>query len=147
MPKRKIAPILEPSKRKNVSLSENEIREMIKSGMEKPDVEARLQKEKKLEGTINIWQWKRLKASRNEPQEIIPTQQYRTRKNLVTEDFKAECVEIFRKKSKTSALGLDGLILVCKQVQKLEKYRTNSEVQKLTFVDVLRTRWLKIVDS
>ena len=112
MPKRKIARTLEPSKRKNVSLPKsvkNEIREMIKAGMDKAEVEAKLRKEKKIEGSINCWQWKRLKASRNERQEILPTQQYRTKKNVLTEDFKAECVEIFREKSKQSALGIDGL--------------------------------------
>ena len=72
------------------------------------------------------------KARRNERQEILPTQQYRTKKNVLTEDFKAECVEIFREKSKQSALGIDGLMLVCRQVQKFEKYSANSEVQKLS---------------
>ena len=42
-------------------------------------------------------------------------------------------MENFRKKSETSALGLDGLILVCQQVQKFEKYSANSQVQKLAF--------------
>mgnify|MGYP003333493217 CR=1 FL=1 len=95
MPKRKIAPTLGPNKRKNVAISKavkNEIREMIKAGLNKSQVEAQLQKEKKIEGGINITQWKRLSASRNQPQEIIATQQYRTKKNPSTEEFKAECV-------------------------------------------------------
>ena len=57
MPKRKKARILEPSKRKNVAIPKtvkNEIREMIKAGVGKNEVQARLQKEKKLEGGINI---------------------------------------------------------------------------------------------
>ena len=124
MPKRKKVRILEQNKRKNVAIPKsmkNEIREMIKSGLSKSDVEARLQKEKKLEGGINIYQWQRLRASKNQPEEILPTQQYRTIKNPALEDYKAECVQVFREKSKKSALGLDGLLLVCKQVQKLEK--------------------------
>ena len=134
MPKRKKVRILEQNKRKNVAIPKsmkNEIREMIKSGLSKSDVEARLQKEKKLEGGINIYQWQRLSASKNQPEEILPTQQYRTIKNPALEDYKAECVQVFREKSKKSALGLDGLLLVCKQVQKLEKYSENGEVQKL----------------
>ena len=50
MPKRKIAPTLGPNKRKNVAISiavKNEIREMIKAGLNKSQVESQLQKEKK----------------------------------------------------------------------------------------------------
>ena len=115
MPKRKIARSLEPSKRKNVAIPKavkNEIREMIKKGLKKSEVEARLQKEKKIEGGINIYQWNRLSASRNQPQEIIETQPFRTKKNLSTEEFKDECLKIFRGKSQKSALGVDGLMLV-----------------------------------
>ena len=86
MPKRKIARSLEPSKRKNVAIPKavkNEIREMIKKGLKKSEVEARLQKEKKIEGGINIYQWNRLSASRNQPQEIIETQPFRTKKKLI----------------------------------------------------------------
>ena len=104
---------------------------MIKSGLKKGEVEARLQKENKIEGEINIYQWKRLSASRNQPQEIMATQQYRTKKNLSTEGFKAECVKIFREKSQNSELGVDGLMQIFQQVQRLEKYAANSEVQKL----------------
>ena len=104
---------------------------MIKSGLKKREVEARLQKENKIEGEINIYQWKRLSASRNQPQEIMATQQYRTKKNLSTEGFKAECVKIFREKSQNSELGVDGLMQIFQQVQRLEKYAANSEVQKL----------------
>ena len=81
MPKRKFPQTLEPTKRKYVAISKavkNEIREMIKTGFSKSEVEARLQKEKKIEGEINITQWKRLSASRNQPQEIIATQPYGT---------------------------------------------------------------------
>ena len=134
MPKRKKTRVLEPSKRKNVAIPKtvkNEIREMIKAGVGKTEAEARLQKEKKIEGGINIYQWNRLSASKNRPQEVLPTQQYRTKKNLALDDYKAECVQVFREKSKKAALGLDSLVLVCQQVQKLEKYKENSEVQKL----------------
>ena len=61
MPKRKFPQTLEPTKRKYVAISKavkNEIREMIKTGFSKSEVEARLQKEKKIEGEINITQWK-----------------------------------------------------------------------------------------
>ena len=87
------------------------------------------EKKKKLEGGINIHQWYRLMATKNQPQEILPTQQYRTKKKFY--DYKTECVQVFREKSKKAALGLDSLVLVCQQVQKLEKYKENSEVQKL----------------
>ena len=40
----------------------------------KNEVEARLQKEKDLEGGITIYQWYRLSASKNQPEEILPTQ-------------------------------------------------------------------------
>ena len=56
MPKRKKALILGPSKRKNVAIPKiikNEIREMIKSGMSKSEVEDRLRKEKKIEKLRN----------------------------------------------------------------------------------------------
>ena len=99
MPKRKIARSLEPSKRKNVAISKavkNEIRKMIKKGLKKSEVEARLQKEKKNEGRINIYQWNRLSASRNQPQEIIETQPFRTKKTYRPRN------------SKTSALKFSG---------------------------------------
>ena len=141
MPKRKKALILGPSKRKNVAIPKiikNEIREMIKSGMSKSEVEDRLRKEKKIEGGINFHQWKRLSASRNQAQEILPTQQYRTRKMPELDDYKAECVEIFREKSKKSALGVDALVAVCKQVQKLEKLL---ESYWMVFMSRLRKRY------
>ena len=59
----------------------NGIREIIKLELSKREVEARLQNEKKLEGGINIYQWNRLSASRNQPEEILSTQKYRTRKS------------------------------------------------------------------
>ena len=139
MPKQQITRTLklpeEPSKRKYVAIPKsvkNEIREMIRSGMKKSDVEARLQLENKIEGNINCWQWKRLMATRNEQQEILPTQQFRTKRNLATEEFKADCVSIFVEQSKKSKLGVDKLMLICQQVQKMEKYAANSEVQKLS---------------
>ena len=71
-------------------------------------------------------------ATRNEQQEILPTQQFRTKRNLATEEFKADCVSIFVEQSKKSKLAVDKLMLICQQVQKMEKYAANSEVQKLS---------------
>ena len=120
MPKRKCPTVLGPSKRKYVTYSKavkNEIREMICAGASKVEVEAKMIKEKKITGEINRTQWERLSATRDKPEEILATQQFRTRQNQALDGYRKKCVEVFRQKSQKAALGIDSLTIVCQQVR------------------------------
>ena len=110
----------------------NEIRQMINSGMTKAEVENKLRSENKIESEIHQKQWSRLRASRANPEEALPTQQFRTVRNKSTEGFKIECLQILRSLSSSQVPDVNMLQHVCKHVKNLPKYATNVEVQKLS---------------